>query len=210
VSHRPTARKRLAVDRQQLLILLVAAVMSGSFFLLVLWPKQKELSAIMAAVDREKPFVKQKVRTSREGVYVTVRVASLRKAGGTLLRRVPAEPELASFLEQVARCVASDPLVRHEVERIEAEPPKGTPAAVTPIGELYLPLEGLVDVEAERRRIEAEIGKVEKELSKCEAKLGNANFVERAKPEVVERERERREAWRAKLEQLREMRGALS
>jgi len=128
MSHRPTARKRLAVDRQQLLILLVAAVMSGSFFLLVLWPKQKELSALMAAVERERPFVKQKVRTSREGVYVTVRVASLRKTGVALLRRVPAEPELASFLEQVARCVAEEPLVRHEVERIEAEPPKGTPA----------------------------------------------------------------------------------
>ena len=128
VGHRPSARKRLAIDRQQLLILLVAAVMSGSFFLLVLWPKQKELSALASAVERERALVKQKVRTSREGVYVTVRVASLRKAGVALLRRVPAEPELASFLEQVARCVSGEPLIRHEVERMEAEPPKGAPA----------------------------------------------------------------------------------
>jgi len=128
VEYRPSARKRLAIDRQQLLILLVAAVMIGSFFLLVVWPKQKELSALESAVGRERTFVKQKVRTSREGVYVTVRVAGLRKAGGALLRRVPAEPELASFLEQAARCVAEEPLVRHEVERIEADPPKGTPA----------------------------------------------------------------------------------
>ena len=128
VGYRPSARKRLAVDRQQLLILLVAAVMSGSFFLLVLWPKQKELSVLESAVERERALVKQKVRTSREGVYVTVRVASLRKAGVALLRRVPAEPELASFLEQVARCVSGEPLIRHEVERMEAEPPKGAPA----------------------------------------------------------------------------------
>ncbi len=129
VEYRPSARKRLAIDRQQLLILLVAAVMSGSFFLLVLWPKQKELSALALAVERERTLVKQKVRTSREGVYVTVRVASLRKAGGALLRRVPAEPELASFLEQMTECVAEEPLIRHEVERIEADPLlKGAPA----------------------------------------------------------------------------------
>lgn len=128
MGYRPSARKRLAIDRQQLLILLVAAVMSGSFFLLVLWPKQKELSALASAVERERALVKHKVRTSREGVYVTVRVASLRKAGGALLRRVPAEPELASFLEQMAECVAGEPLVRHEVERIDADPLKGAPA----------------------------------------------------------------------------------
>ena len=128
VGYRPSARKRLAIDRQQLLILLVAAVMSGSFFLLVLWPKQRELWALASAVERERDLVKQKVRTSREGVYVTVRVASLRKAGGALLRRVPAGPELAGFLEQMAECVAEEPLVRHEVERMEGEPQKGAPA----------------------------------------------------------------------------------
>ncbi len=90
------------------------------------------------------------------------------------------------------------------------EPSKGTPAAVTPVGELYLPLEGLVDIEAERKRLGAEIAKVEKELSKSEAKLGNEKFIERAKPEVVQQERERRQAWREKLAQLREMLEALS
>ncbi len=90
------------------------------------------------------------------------------------------------------------------------EPPKGTPVAVTPIGELYLPLEGLVDVEAERKRIEGEIAKVEKELARSEGKLGNPNFVERAKPEVVEKERERLVGWKDKLTQLRELLGALS
>jgi valyl-tRNA synthetase len=32
------------------------------------------------------------------------------------------------------------------------DPPKGTPAALTPVGEVYLPMEGLIDVEAERIR----------------------------------------------------------
>ena len=55
-----------------------------------------------------------------------------------------------------------------------------------------------------------EITKVEKEIAKSEAKLGNANFVERAKPEVVEQERARLAEWREKLGQLAEMRDALA
>ncbi|NNC89825.1 MAG: valine--tRNA ligase [Akkermansiaceae bacterium] len=85
------------------------------------------------------------------------------------------------------------------------EPPKGTPAALTAVGEVYLPLEGLIDVAAERSRLGKEIAKVEKEMAKSEAKLGNANFVERAKPEVVEQERGRLKDWQEKIAQLQEM-----
>src|SRR5690606_13400134 len=46
------------------------------------------------------------------------------------------------------------------------EAPKGTPAALTPIGEVYLPLEGLIDVEAERLRISKEIEKTKGEVKK--------------------------------------------
>ena len=64
--------KRWAVDRQQLIIVLVAAVMVGSFILLVLWPKQRELSALGAVLDHERGLVDQKVSASREGVYSSV------------------------------------------------------------------------------------------------------------------------------------------
>jgi valyl-tRNA synthetase len=77
------------------------------------------------------------------------------------------------------------------------------------MGELYMPLEGLVDVAAERERLDKEILKVEKELAKSEGKLGNANFVDRAKPEVVELERARLVEWKEKLQQLQDMRKSL-
>jgi valyl-tRNA synthetase len=57
--------------------------------------------------------------------------------------------------------------------------------------EVVIPLEGLVDIEAERVRIAKEIGKTEKEIAFVSKKLGNANFVERAPPDVVEENRER-------------------
>ena len=89
------------------------------------------------------------------------------------------------------------------------EPPKGTPVAITGIGEVYLPLEGLVDLDAERKRIGAEIAKVRKELARSEGMLGNPKFVANAKPEVVKKERDRMEEWRDKLIQLEELLEAL-
>lgn len=89
------------------------------------------------------------------------------------------------------------------------EAPKGTPAALTPIGEVYLPLEGLIDVEAERARLGKELEKIRIEVKKCEGKLGNARFVERAPAEVVEQEKQRLVEWNERMEQLSQMLGAL-
>ncbi len=90
------------------------------------------------------------------------------------------------------------------------EVPKGTPVALTPVGEIYLPLEGLIDVEAERARISKEIEATIKEVAKSEGKLSNASFVDRAPAEVVEQEKARLAEWQAKLAQLREMVSALA
>lgn len=90
------------------------------------------------------------------------------------------------------------------------EAPKGTPAALTPVGEVYLPMDGLIDVEAERVRISREIEKIKAEVTKCEGKLGNASFVDRAPPQVVEQEKARLEEWKTKLAQLGEMLSALA
>lgn len=88
--------------------------------------------------------------------------------------------------------------------------PKGTPTALTPLGELFLPLEGLVDVEAERTRITKELEKITKEIAKSKAKLGNASFVDRAPAAVVDQERARLADWEAKQAQLQNMLTSLS
>jgi len=90
------------------------------------------------------------------------------------------------------------------------EAPKGTPAAVTPVGEAYMPMEGMVDVGAEKIRISKEIEKMLIEVRKAEGKLGNASFVDRAPPEVVVQEKQRLEDWKTKLAQLGEMLQALN
>ncbi len=86
---------------------------------------------------------------------------------------------------------------------------KGTPTVLTDAGEFVLPLDGLIDVEAEKKRLQKEITKVESEVEKSLKKLQNPKFVENAKPEVVAVEKERHASWLEKLKQLRELFSAL-
>ena len=72
-----------------------------------------------------------------------------------------------------------------------------------------MPLDGLIDVEAETKRLTSQMEKIDKELMKCEKKLGNEKFVANAKPEVVQAEKDRLEEWKAKRAQLKEMLASL-
>jgi valyl-tRNA synthetase len=72
-------------------------------------------------------------------------------------------------------------------------------------GELVaLPLEGVIDLMAERSRLSKEIEKLGEEMRKIEAKLGNEDFIARAPEEVVEEQRERLEEGEARRKKLSE------
>jgi valyl-tRNA synthetase len=85
------------------------------------------------------------------------------------------------------------------------------PAAAGVVGELRLliPLQGLVDLDAERARLDRELKRVAAEIAKCEGKLGNERFVANAPDEVVAQERERLGDWSGQLAALREQRERL-
>jgi valyl-tRNA synthetase len=87
--------------------------------------------------------------------------------------------------------------------------PKGTPTALTSLGALFLPLEGFIDVSAERERLKKEIARVEDELAKVRTKLANPNFAGKVPPAVLEEHRQREAAWAEKLTQLQRMSEAL-
>jgi valyl-tRNA synthetase len=72
-------------------------------------------------------------------------------------------------------------------------------------GELAaLPLEGIVDVAAEKVRLAKELQKLDADITKIDAKLGNADFLERAPEEVVEEQRERRQEAEARKARIGE------
>ncbi len=67
---------------------------------------------------------------------------------------------------------------------------------------LVLPLEGLIDLEAERKRIGGEIAKARRELEGYERKLGNPGYVSKAPADVVAETRARAERCRERIAAL--------
>jgi valyl-tRNA synthetase len=57
-----------------------------------------------------------------------------------------------------------------------------------------LPLKGVIDLAAERARLDKEIARADADIKRVDAKLGNEKFVANAPEEIVEEEKEKREA----------------
>nr|MBA2431930.1 class I tRNA ligase family protein [Chthoniobacterales bacterium] len=87
--------------------------------------------------------------------------------------------------------------------------PQGTPSSVTPLGVLYMPLEGLIDKAAEAERLDKEIAKTQTEIETVKRKLSNESFVSGAPPAVVAEHRKREADFLARLKQLQQLRDAL-
>jgi valyl-tRNA synthetase len=90
------------------------------------------------------------------------------------------------------------------------KPVPGVPMVIIPHGELYMPLEGVIDKAAECTRLDKEIAKVEGELRTVESKLENKSFVDRAPAAVVEEHRRRQKNFSEQLAKLRKAREALN
>ena len=69
-----------------------------------------------------------------------------------------------------------------------AKPPHSATVIASGL-EVYVPLEGLVDFEAEAARLTSERDKLSGELEQLESKLGNEGFLAKAAPEVIEKDR---------------------
>ena len=85
-----------------------------------------------------------------------------------------------------------------------APPPAGGSAQIVVEGRTYaLPLEGVIDLAAEKARLSKAAEQAEKEAAALNGRLSNPGFVERAKPEAVEKAREDHAARTAEAERLR-------
>jgi valyl-tRNA synthetase len=80
--------------------------------------------------------------------------------------------------------------------------PKGSAQAVLDETTIILPLEGLIDIAAERARLSKDRDKLIAEARKLGQKLANADFVSRAPEDVVAENRERLEAAQSEIARL--------
>ena len=70
--------------------------------------------------------------------------------------------------------------------------------------ELFLPMKDLVDYDKEAQRLKKDMEKTLSEIERAENKLANESFVSKAKPEVVQKEREKLDMYKENLKNLKE------
>lgn len=80
-----------------------------------------------------------------------------------------------------------------EMVRNLAEKPQQAVSALTSYAEIYVPLEGIIDIAKEIGRLEKELKAVELDLAKAEGKLNNPTFVSKAPAEVIAKEKAKSE-----------------
>jgi valyl-tRNA synthetase len=141
-------------------------------------------------VDGKYELVTQGRNLRREG-----NISSSKKVAFVLK---PAQ-ELAAYEADVLKLLLN-------AERLDIDPDyqpkKGTPAVHSILGELYLPLEGLIDVAAEKERLMKELAKVDAEIEKVKQKLNNPAFTQKVPPAVLDEHQKRLADWETKRQRV--------
>ena len=81
--------------------------------------------------------------------------------------------------------------------------PAASATAVVGQAQVFVPLEGLIDLAAERKRLQKKIEDTQRLLTGVQAKLSNASFVQKAPPAIVAREQARATELSDQLAKLR-------
>src|SRR6266487_3739045 len=128
-------------------------------------------------------------------------------------RRIPV---LMAVGDQAAMFEAQAPLIQFlartekpQLHRQIAQKPEQVMSLLAGPVEIYLPLAGMLDTGRELERLDKEIAQAQQEIVRIQGKLANEAFVARARPEVVEKEREKLAGQEERLSKLQARRQEL-
>jgi valyl-tRNA synthetase len=160
---------------------------------------ERDFSLLMDIVQGIRNARAEAVRDAPEQVkkeMVGRRIEAL-IAGGQRTSILKAEADTIALLARL------DPQKLTIEERIEERPEQATTLVIGG-AEVILPLAGLVDLDAERKRLQSEADATQAEIERTEARLSNEEFVSKAPAQVVQRERDKLAAAHERLQKLRE------
>ena len=142
-----------------------------------------------------------RIRDARNQVNVEpARRIPVIMAAGNLVAMLEAQSPLIQFLART-----ETPQLHEQL----AQKPEQSMSLLAGSVEIYLPLAGMLDIGKELERLDKEIALAQQEIARIHGKLANEAFVTRAKPEVVEKEREKLAAQEERIGKLLERRGEL-
>jgi valyl-tRNA synthetase len=176
----------------------------GETLALAAWPKAKK-GWFDAEAEREVAFL-QSVVVAVRNLRVEAKIAP----GRAVPVVIRGERSQLDQLEKLANQLK--PLARIEELTLarDGSRPKVAASAVVEGAEVFLPLEGLVDLDEERVRLAREAEKLLIELEGVKKKLRNQDFLAKARPEIVEREHARLTQFEETLEKLKRAQESLS
>jgi valyl-tRNA synthetase len=91
-----------------------------------------------------------------------------------------------------------------QINFIEKEPSEKFSTSIVKKSSIFLIIEGLVDIEKEIERLKKEIGKISETKEKLETKLSSKDFIEKAKPDIIERTKKELMEYQIKIDKLEE------
>ncbi len=172
----------------------------GRTILFAVWPKalddaEREHFGLTAAAEAEAQARFDLVTLGRN-LRAQFSIASNKRVRFVLRSPVALPPEEHEILRGLLN---AEPL-----EQVPPpwQPPQGTPVASNVVGDLYLPLEGLVDVAAERTRLDKDLARIRAEVAKVQDKLGNPAFAQKVPATVLAEHQQRLVDWQTKERQV--------
>jgi len=115
----------------------------------------------------------------------------------------PAITPYSPAIQTLARARPVTFLARRE----GAPPGENILALVLKDAEVFIPMESMVDLQAERERLQEEIEQSQAEVARLEARLKDKAFLTKAPPSVVDKERDKLAVRKDKLERLKQQLG---
>ena len=161
------------------------------------WPRSRS-GWLNADAERQVAFLKELVVAVRN-----LRVENGLPVGRAVPVTVRGSEEQLDLVERLASQIR--PLARIEPLTVarDGARPQVAASAVVMGAEVFLPLEGLVDLDEERARLAREAAKLLGDLESTKKKLRNQDFLNKARPEIVEKERVRLSTLEETLDKLK-------
>jgi valyl-tRNA synthetase len=170
----------------------------------------KDAGLLLTAAWPDLPADLHDSDSAAEMDWVVAAISSIRAVRNEI--NVPPAARVPLLVKDADAAVAArlerhrEPILRlARVESIELADtvPSGSVAVVVEGTSLVLKLGNVVDLGQEKARLGKEIGRLDADLAKFAAKLGNPGFLAKAKPEVIEEQREREADTRRDRDRLR-------
>lgn len=163
------------------------------------FPRVRE-EEIQSSVEAEMELIMEIISSIRN-LRSELNIAPSRKV--EVILDVP-DQQVLNNLQQNQIYLENLALANKIIWQSRGEKPKASATAIIGPVELFLPLQGLIQLDEEERRIKKEITKIEEELARANLKLHNEEFLQKARPEAVLKEKEKARLLTEKITKLQQ------